>query len=70
MGLDTTKIVSILDNDKNKQGKRLYGSSLKVESPSILKDVISPHIILKAGVYNSEIKNDILENINSTTVFL
>ena len=70
MGLDTSKIVSILDNDKNKQGKRLYGSSLKVESPGILKDVISPHIILKAGVYNSEIKNDILENINSTTVFL
>jgi hypothetical protein len=70
MGLDTNKIVSILDNDKNKQGKRLYGSNLFVESPKILENVVSPHIILKAGVYDNEIKSDILENINTTAIFL
>ena len=70
MGLDVTKIVSILDNDKNKQGKRLYGSNLIVESPKVLKGVVAPQIILKAGVYNDEIKKDILENINASAVFL
>ncbi len=70
MGLDTSKIVGILDNDRNKQGKRLYGSNLFVESPKILEDIVSPHIILKAGVYDNEIKSDILENINTTAIFL
>ena len=36
MGLDLTKVVSILDNDKNKQGKRLYGTDMEVESPTVL----------------------------------
>ena len=69
MGLDLTNIVSILDNDKNKQGKRLYGTDVMVESPSVLLDVNDPIIILKAGVYNEEISKDILNNINSTAVF-
>ena len=33
-------------------------------------DVKDPIIILKAGVYNSEIKRDILSNINSEVNFL
>jgi hypothetical protein len=70
MGLDVTKIVSILDNDESKQGKRLYGSNLSVESPRVLEGVESPQIILKAGVYNDEIKKDILENINATAIIL
>lgn len=70
MGLDVTKIVCILDNDKNKQGKRLYGSDLAVVSPKVLRGVEAPQIILKAGVYNDEIKKDILENINPTAIFL
>lgn len=64
MGLNTDKIVCLLDNDKNKQGKRLYGTSFTVASPNILRDIISPVVILKAGVYNDEIKDDILGNIN------
>ncbi len=68
-GLDTSKISCLLDNDPNKQGKRLYGTSLFVESPKRLKDVEAPIVILKAGVYNNEIKKDILENINETTIF-
>ena len=68
-GLNTNKIVSLLDNDPNKQGKRLYGTNLKVDSPKILKNIDRPIIILKAGVYNDEIRNDIIKNINSNADF-
>jgi hypothetical protein len=70
MGLNSDKIVSLLDNDPKKQGRRLYGTNLYVASPRVLSDVTNPIVILKAGVYNNEIKNDILENINNTTQFL
>jgi hypothetical protein len=69
-GLNTSRINCILDNDPNKQGKRLYGTSLKVTSPTVLKRVTNPVLILKAGVYNDEIRKDILDNINPRTVFL
>ena len=68
-GLDTSRIISLLDNDINKRGKRLYGSSLYVNLPNILKSADSPIVILKAGVYNDEIKTDILNNINSSVEF-
>jgi len=70
MGLNTDKIVCLLDNDPQKHGKRLYGTHLKVASPKVLHDVSDPMVILKAGVYNEEIKRDIWENINFTTRFL
>jgi hypothetical protein len=70
MGLDTRSVISILDNDENKQGKRLYGTNLLVESPKVLKDRIKPVVILKAGVYNDEIKSEILQSINDSTVFI
>jgi hypothetical protein len=69
-GLNTDKIHLILDNDPSKQGKRLYGTHLMVQSPKILKDISAPTVILKAGVYNTEIKKDIIENINSGAIFL
>ena len=69
-GLDTGRIVSLLDNDAKKQGRRLYGTSLMVQSPRVLKDVRDPVVILKAGVYNQEIKDDILGKINPATTFL
>ena len=68
-GLNTNPIVCLLDNDVKKQGKRLYGTNMKVESPKIIKDVETPIVILKAGVYNEEIKKDIIENINPNTEF-
>jgi len=68
-GLDTSRIVSLLDNDPKKQGKRLYGTNLTVQSPVVLKNTERPIVILKAGVYNHEIKADILGNINSSTTF-
>ena len=69
IGLDSTKINSILDNDSKKQGKRLYGTSLKIQSPQVLKNGEPIVVILKAGIYNEEIKQDILKNINSNTIF-
>ena len=70
LGLDTGRIVCLLDNDINKQGKRLYGTNMMVKSPKVLADVKNPIIILKAGVYNDEVKRDILENINKNAKFL
>ena len=68
-GLETKNIVCLLDNDQNKHNKRLYGTNLNVHSPKILESVMYPIIILKAGVYNEEIKKDILSNINSKAIF-
>lgn len=69
-GLDTTRIVCLLDNAASKQGRRLYGSTLMVHAPALLRGVPDPLVILKAGMYNEEIKKDILDNINPSTVFL
>lgn len=69
-GLQVDKIINILDNSPIKQNKRLYGTNLEVVSPQILRDYDNPTVILKAGVYNEEIKKDILENINPNTAFI
>jgi hypothetical protein len=69
-GLDTSRIVCLLDNDINKQEKRLYGTNMMVKNPKVLENIENPMVILKAGVYNQEIKNDILSNINSGCVFI
>lgn len=63
-GLNTMKIINILDNNPSKQEKRLYGTKFTVKSPKILKDQDNSLVILNAGVYNDEIEKDILENIN------
>ncbi|MBU1203288.1 class I SAM-dependent methyltransferase [Patescibacteria group bacterium] len=68
-GLNTKKIVKILDNSAIKNGKRLYGTSLMVDSPKILAGQGKVNVILKAGIYNEEIKKDILENINNKISF-
>lgn len=69
-GLETSRIECLLDNDPNKQGKRLYGTRLYVKSPKILANIDKPVVILKAGVYNHEIRDDIVDNINPNTMFL
>jgi 2-polyprenyl-3-methyl-5-hydroxy-6-metoxy-1,4-benzoquinol methylase len=70
LGLRTERLHGILDNDPGKLGKRLYGSTLFVDSPQKLKGKIRPAVILKAGAYTEEIREDILKNINPTTQFL
>ncbi|XAK35103.1 methyltransferase domain-containing protein [Campylobacter coli] len=63
-GLNTSRVINILDNDVNKQEKRLYGTDLYVKSPQVLKNNNNALIILNAGVYNDEIKDSIINNIN------
>jgi hypothetical protein len=69
-GLHSEKIIALLDNDANKQGKRLYGTSLQVLPPQVLRDVHRPVVILKAGVYTEEIKQDILYHISDDVTFI
>lgn len=68
-GLNQERIVAILDNSAQKQGKRLYGTHLLVHSPRILAEQDQAIVILKAGIYNEEIKKDILGNINQRVIF-
>jgi len=69
-GLNENKIKFILDNSLLKQERRLYGTDLLVKSPKFLSNKNAPIVILKAGIYNNEIKKDILENINSNVRFI
>ena len=69
-GLNTSRIVNILDNSPLKQEKRLYGSDLIVKSPKVLSNYNNPIVILKAGLYNNEIMEDILTNVNPNTKFI
>ncbi len=54
-----------MDNDLNKQKKRLYGTKFIVRSPKILINDSNALVILNAGIYNDEIEKDIIENINN-----
>ena len=67
-GLNVERIENILDNDPEKQGKYLYGTDLAVISPKILRDEKNPTVILRAGVYNEEIK-EAIDKINPKTNF-
>lgn len=69
-GLDTSRIVGILDNDPAKQGKRLYGSGLRVFSPEVLRNAENVSVVLRAGVYTEEIRDDIVTNINPECLFV
>jgi hypothetical protein len=68
-GLKTNKIINILDNSVLKQEKRLYGTNLLVKSPKILTDKGVVNVILKAGIYDDEIRKDILDNVNNKVNF-
>lgn len=69
-GLSFSRCICILDNDPNKIDKRLYGTELYVRSPKILADVEIPVVVLRAAQFSDEIKNDIIKNINSKTIFI
>lgn len=68
-GLDTSRIVGVLDNDPSKIGRRLYGTNLSVQSPSVLAGLPNVNLVLKAGAYSDEIRADIMENHNPHCVF-
>ncbi len=66
-GLDKNKLTTILDNSSLKKDRRLYGTEFIVQSPEILKDKGPVNVILKAGLYNEEIKEQILSINNQIT---
>ncbi|WP_286784766.1 MULTISPECIES: class I SAM-dependent methyltransferase [Pseudomonas] len=68
-GLDVSRIKAVLDNDKNKTGKRLYGTDLSVALPSSLVGVDRPIVIIRAGTFTQEIIEQITA-LNPTTEFL
>jgi len=68
-GLDQDHIISILDNDPKKQKRRLYGTSIHIESPEVLRDIDNPIVVLRAGVYSDEIKSQIMK-INSSSIII
>ena len=68
-GLNTNRIICILDNSEMKQNNRLYGTSFVVKSPEILKGCENAAVILKTAQYNKEIKEGILNNINNRVIF-
>lgn len=69
MGINEEQIINILDNDPNKQERRMYGTNIIVKSPACLSGIDSPKILLRSGSYDDEIKNGILE-INKTAIFV
>ncbi len=68
-GLNIDRIKCILDNSTMKQNNRLYGTDFIVNSPKILEGQTNIAVILKAAQYNTEIKEDIISNINSNVIF-
>lgn len=63
LGLSENQIINIIDNDVTKQNSNLYGTNIKIVSPEILAEYEKPIVVLKAGVYSSEISKQLL-NIN------
>lgn len=69
MGLDGSQIECILDNSRQKVGRRLYGSTLRIASPARLQFSQTPLVILKVGQYFEEVRDQIREiNVNSTII--
>jgi len=69
-GLNASKIHKILDNDVLKINRRLYGTSLIVDTPRCLANDKHPLVILKTGIHTAKIKKDIIENINNNVEFI
>lgn len=68
-GINENKIRAILDNSPNKTEKRLYGSTLTVELPSAITKTDNPAVILKAGNYQEEIKQQLLSLNPNVTIW-
>lgn len=68
-GLKVDPVVAILDNDKNKHGKRLYGTDKLVMDPTELSALESPLVIIRAGTFTNEISIQ-LKSINPSAILV
>ena len=67
-GLHNCQIDGVLDNDKRKQGQRLYGSNLSVFDPEVIVDDTEPIVIMKVGSYKEEIAEQLIKLNNSVSI--
>lgn len=68
-GLKVDPVVAVLDNDKNKHGKRLYGTDKLVMDPTELSALESPLVIIRAGTFANEISIQ-LKSINPSAILV
>ena len=59
IGLQESLVYGILDNNKDKQGKRLYGTNKLVYEPEIISNENNILVVVKAGAYTNEIIDQI-----------
>ena len=62
-GLNQERVVGILDNSKQKNSKRLYGTASFVNLPDVICSLSSVVVIVKAGQYQKEVIQQ-LRNLN------
>lgn len=70
-GIDASHIEAVIDNDKLKHGKRLYGSNLFVKPVDHLVSISpgSSHVLfLRAGPYSEEIEDQIIRASPKTII--
>jgi hypothetical protein len=60
LGLQVKLIDGVLDNAKDKQGKRLYGTNLQVLNPIHIINMPTVRVILRTSHYQQEIKNQLI----------
>jgi SAM-dependent methyltransferase len=68
-GLPEELLAGVLDNNPAKAGRRLYGTGLTVEPPSVLAGRQGIAVILRAAHYNEEIRRQIHMEINGDVEF-
>ena len=67
-GLKTDKIVYILDNDPEKEDKKVYGTNFIVKNPRIIKDKNNVAVIVKAASYQQEIEKQLYQLNNKVLI--
>ena len=68
-GLQTDKIIYILDNDPEKENKKVYGTNFIVKNPKIIKNKPNIGIIIKAASYQLEIEEQLYQ-LNNNIIIL
>lgn len=68
LGLKREYIKGILDNCKEKQGKYLYGTALKIYDPKELINTNNVIVIVKNGYYAQEVCSQLLSIDNKITI--
>jgi SAM-dependent methyltransferase len=59
-GLNQERIAGIIDNSELKQGRRLYGTGLSISAPGVVAAASPVAVILKAGQYQAEVRDQLL----------